>query len=242
MADDWGSWLQSIMQNPGAGAPAGGPTAYGAGPGGVMPGGGVMNYPAATPGAPSMGYPAMARPAGMPQPQPSALSSSLTAQPGAPPWFQFGGFHPENILQHSGPSLGRLSMPDWGQPSGVSSPGDIINPTPAAGAPSATPAPIDPYGPARSAAPIDPYTLRGPSSPAGTSTASPATPRRAAAPAGPPMPPPRPAAAPTVNPAAIPGAPNLGYYRGATGNVRQAQYMPYLDPNDPRIYRGPLAS
>jgi hypothetical protein len=74
-------------------------------------------------------------------------------------------------------------------------------------------------------APIDPFTLRGPSSPAGTSTAAPTA-----------------AAAPAVNPAAIPGAPNLGYYRGATGNARQAQWTPYADPNDPRIYRGPLAA
>jgi hypothetical protein len=48
-------------------------------------------------------------------------------------------------------------------------------------------------------------------------------------------------------PAAIPGSPaargiNLGYYGPMTGNARQAAPMTYTNPNDPRIFRGPLAA
>ena len=46
---------------------------------------------------------------------------------------------------------------------------------------------------------------------------------------------PSPAAAATAPP-----APTLGYYQAAGGNARGAQPMQYTDPNDPRIYRGPL--
>ena len=47
--------------------------------------------------------------------------------------------------------------------------------------------------------------------------------------------------------AAVPGSPaargiNLGYYGPMTGNARQAQPMTYANPNDPRIFRGPLAT
>jgi hypothetical protein len=34
------------------------------------------------------------------------------------------------------------------------------------------------------------------------------------------------------------GAPNLGYYQPTTGNARAATYVPFTDPNDPRIFRG----
>ena len=34
------------------------------------------------------------------------------------------------------------------------------------------------------------------------------------------------------------GAPDLGYYVPTTGNARAATYVPFTDPNDPRIYRG----
>jgi hypothetical protein len=48
------------------------------------------------------------------------------------------------------------------------------------------------------------------------------------------------------NPATSPGrpapiAPNLSYYAPTGGNARGATPMAYLDPNDPRIYRGPLS-
>ena len=48
-------------------------------------------------------------------------------------------------------------------------------------------------------------------------------------------------------PPPVPGSPaargiNLGYYRPMSGNARQAQAMTYADPNDPRIFRGPLAA
>ena len=89
-------WLQSLLASYGAGQPygPGGPPAGGVGPrGAYVPGGGVTGYQAATPGAPSMGYPAMGQ-----------------AQPAAPgqPFFQFGGFHPGNILQSHPPGSATL--------------------------------------------------------------------------------------------------------------------------------------
>ena len=159
------------------------------------------------------------------QPGADALGSSLVAHPGAPPWFQFGGFHPENILQgHAGASLGRfdpnfpVNSAQLGGDTGGLPIGDTAAP--------AAPAPIDPYGLTRANAPIDPFTLRGgPQPPAAT---APAVAKRAA-------------------PVPIPGSPaargpNLGYYRPMSGNARQAQAMTYTDPNDPRIFRGPLAT
>jgi hypothetical protein len=61
-----------------------------------------------------------------------------------------------------------------------------------------------------------------------------------------PLPPRRPAnlGAPQGNPSQTPRpatAPNLGYYAPQTGNAQAARYIPYTDPNDPRIYRGPGA-
>jgi hypothetical protein len=48
-----------------------------------------------------------------------------------------------------------------------------------------------------------------------------------------------------VAPAPVPPtparSPNLGYYAPTSGNARGATYTPYLNPNDPRIYRGPLS-
>jgi hypothetical protein len=48
------------------------------------------------------------------------------------------------------------------------------------------------------------------------------------------------AAAPIPRPTPAP-SPNLGYYAPTSGNARGATYTPYLNPNDPRIYRGPLS-
>jgi hypothetical protein len=98
----WAPWLQSLLQNQGASqpyGPGGAPGPYSGGSQGLMPGGALMGYGATTPGQPSMGYPAVGQPAPAPATQPA-------------PWFQFGGFHPENILQRHPPgsaSLGRFS-------------------------------------------------------------------------------------------------------------------------------------
>lgn len=60
--------------------------------------------------------------------------------------------------------------------------------------------------------------------------------------------PPQSSAAPgSASAAPVPGSPaargiNLGYYGPMTGNARQAQPMTYANPNDPRIFRGPLAA
>jgi hypothetical protein len=52
-------WLKQLIPSPGAATPnAPGGLPSGAGPQGLMPGGGVMGRQAATPGAPSMGFPA----------------------------------------------------------------------------------------------------------------------------------------------------------------------------------------
>jgi len=81
-------WLQSLLAAYGAGQPnaPGAPPGVGAGPQGVMPGGAPLGYQAAAPGPP-MGQP-----------------------PGSP-MFQFGGFHPGNILQGhppNSPTLGPI--------------------------------------------------------------------------------------------------------------------------------------
>jgi hypothetical protein len=94
-------WLQSLMANYGAQQPYG-PGAAGTGLGGHMPAAGlVAGYGSGpTPGAPSMGYPAAGQ--ATPQSPPAAAAS--------PPWLQFGGFHPQNILQgHAGASLGQFN-------------------------------------------------------------------------------------------------------------------------------------
>ena len=60
-------WLKQLIPSPGAATPYGPQStalAAGPGPGGVMPGGGLMGRQAATPGAPSMGFPAQAPPQG----------------------------------------------------------------------------------------------------------------------------------------------------------------------------------
>ena len=40
---------------------------------------------------------------------------------------------------------------------------------------------------------------------------------------------------------AAPGGALPGYYAPTTGNARGSTWSPYTDPNDPRIFRGPLA-
>jgi hypothetical protein len=79
-------------------------------------------------------------------------------------------------------------------------------------------------------APIDPYVAMPWRGPIKSTTPPAAAPAAAAQPA--------PAPRARINPADV----NLGYYTGpASGNARTAQVMRYTDPNDPRIYRGPLS-
>ena len=95
------AWLQSIMQNPGASQPYGpGTPTGGAGPQSLMPGGGVMGHGAATPGGPSMGYPAMGGLGAQPSPQPTVPwrvppanegPRRLAPAPPIPDQFQTGG-------------------------------------------------------------------------------------------------------------------------------------------------------
>ena len=79
-SDDLWAWLQSIMQNPGASQPYGpGTPTGGAGPQSLMPGGGVMGHGAATPGGPSMGYPALSQMFGISPAQAGELPPDVTA-------------------------------------------------------------------------------------------------------------------------------------------------------------------
>lgn len=55
-------WLKQLIPNPGAATPNAPGLPSGAGPQGLMPGGGALGYQAATPGAPSMGFPAQGGP------------------------------------------------------------------------------------------------------------------------------------------------------------------------------------
>ena len=61
-------WLQSLLASFGAGQPYDPSQNPSLTPNAGMPGGGVMGAPAATPGAPSMGYPAVGQPGAQPQP------------------------------------------------------------------------------------------------------------------------------------------------------------------------------
>ena len=82
--NDLWPWLQSIMQNQGAGQPnsVAGMPRYGAGPGNLGMGD-PTGLTAPTPGAPSMGYPAQGQPVAQPQPAqtpplPSPLGWAVT--------------------------------------------------------------------------------------------------------------------------------------------------------------------
>jgi hypothetical protein len=87
-------FLKSLYQSPGdaaalQAAPWTGPNGQGmpgepGTMGGVMPGGGVMAYPATTPGAPSMGYPAVAGPLAASSPPSYDPLSSIRAPSPAP--------------------------------------------------------------------------------------------------------------------------------------------------------------
>jgi hypothetical protein len=203
---------QSLQANPGAGIPYARAPVYGAGPGGVMPGGGVMNYPAATPGAPSMGNP--------------ALGQSLQANPGAPPGI---GMDP-SIIARLAAARGAGGGPLGGMPNSAmlgdtggympSLPGfPQANAAPAPASPQGMPFPQAP-GPAASNMPYpgqaDPRGYWGPTgTPAGTSTA---TPRPRQGPAGAPAGGPAAPIPPTARAQAP--VPNLGYYRPRFGAVQ----------------------
>jgi hypothetical protein len=112
---DWANWLQSLLQNQGARAPyAPGAAPSAAGPGGVMPGGGVMNYQAATPGAPSMGYPAVGQAAGRPSVVPGMQA------PGAPDYGP--GSQRATLNQALNPTGPPQAYPPWPTPGVMSSP------------------------------------------------------------------------------------------------------------------------
>ena len=72
--DIW-PWLQSILQNQGAAQPSN-PAAYPAAAPQAMPGSGVTGMPAVTPGAPSMGYPALGALGAQSQPPPSTARAA----------------------------------------------------------------------------------------------------------------------------------------------------------------------
>ena len=81
--NDLWPWLQSILQNQGAGQPnsVAGMPRYGTGPGDLGMGD-PRGLTANTPGAPSMGYPALGALGAQPQPPPpSQLQDSLTVNP-----------------------------------------------------------------------------------------------------------------------------------------------------------------
>ena len=105
------AWLQSIMQNQGAGQPYGpGAPTGGAGPQAIMPGGGVMGYPAATPGGPSMGYPAVGHGDGPSDVMsPAAMYAAQQAVP-APPGPQAA----PNFVRPEGPIT--RTFPMWPTP------------------------------------------------------------------------------------------------------------------------------
>jgi hypothetical protein len=96
-------WLKQLIPSPGAATPNAPGLPSGAGPQGLMPGGGVMGRQAATPGAPSMGFPAQG------QIDPAQLGGG-------------GGFNPLAMLGNINP-MARAAI----------AAGGVMQPTPAAG-------------------------------------------------------------------------------------------------------------
>ena len=106
-------WLQSLMQNQGAPMPGGATL-----PGSV--GGGTYPYPAATPGGPSMGYPAQGQPGPPPPPQPSQapfpagpspMSATTPASPMMPPPSPTPDNDPTNIYNRASHATAAPMMP-----------------------------------------------------------------------------------------------------------------------------------
>ena len=207
-------WLQSLLASYGAGQPygPGGPPAGGVGPrGAYVPGGGVTGYQAATPGAPSMGYPAMG------QAPPAAPAG---AAPPSQPFFQFGGFHPGNILQSHPPGSASLGPvfnasgspggpgPGPGGPGSAGDDGGFNNPYMAAAganppqggpyvgsgqpAPGFSGPPSRPYTPTPQPGPMDPSIIARQSPGAAMANAPPGNPSATPRPARPVTPTPRP--------------------------------------------------
>ena len=91
-------WLKQLIPSPGASvpnAPGGAVGPYSGGPRGLMPGGGALGYQGATPGAPSMGFPAQA---GAP---PTFQQGQPMNGPGGP--AAGGGFNPLAMLGNMNP-------------------------------------------------------------------------------------------------------------------------------------------
>jgi hypothetical protein len=190
----------------------------GAGPQGLMPGGGVMGHGAATPGGPSMGYPALSQMFGI------SPAQAGEAQPS-------GLFPPEAIAAANRGGTQTIMGPKFGQ--SVFRAGDIDasvvppmpQPTPP-GSPSAMPRPAGSQAP-----PFNWLTSTGAgmSAPPGSPSAAPVGPL--ASPSG---------QGGIGSDAKFPlkrraGAPNLGYYVPTTGNARAATL---IGPDDPRYFRG----
>ena len=150
-------WLQSIMQNQGAGQPMN-PNAIPAAAPQAMPGSGVNGMPAMTQGGPSMGFPAQTNPFGaQPQPQPPAPPMPPGQSPGNDGGFNnpfqaaANSFFPGAALGQGGiGSDARFAPPSapFVQPQHPSTMRYPMWPTPPApdapaGSPSATPRPVD---------------------------------------------------------------------------------------------------
>ena len=73
-------WLKALIPSPGAATPNAPGLQAGQGPQGLMPGGGALGYQAATPGAPSMGFPAQGGPQVIP-PQNSTIPPNKSVGP-----------------------------------------------------------------------------------------------------------------------------------------------------------------
>lgn len=122
LSGDDDDWLQQFMAGHQAGqafgasqpyGPGGMPGPYSGGPQGLMPGGGLYGRTQTTPGAPSMGYPALGQP-GAPRPSQMATTAgfNLNSNPltGALNWLRGGG---------GTPPLPANALPlAWGNPTG----------------------------------------------------------------------------------------------------------------------------
>jgi hypothetical protein len=230
-SDGGSDWLQSLLASFGAGQPYG-PSGY---PDNLPnrpygpPGGGAMNVPGATAGGPSMGYPAMGPPGA--QPPPAAAPS--------PPFFQFGGFHPENIFQHHPPGSPTLGPVFGGGAQAAPAPaslaaaslgplGDSVNPH--GDAPPDVLSPEDIYNRLQH----QPPAPAPPPAPAGQSPYDPLSSVRVNPIYAPAIPPSRPAASPPGNPSATP-RPATPYPPRRPKPLGAPPTTPNASPSNPRF-------
>jgi len=127
-------WLKQLIPSPGASTPygPGAMPAGGAGPQGLMPGGGALGYQGATPGAPSMGFPAQGGPQ-MYGPQGSNVGTGKQVGPWTNPFTDANTIDPREFAGAGGGATSILSALAGGNPyaRAMIAAGGVMTPSPA---------------------------------------------------------------------------------------------------------------